>query len=132
MTFIDTNYFLRFLLKDIDEQHQEAKAIFNRAALGEVTAFTSIIVFFEIYWVLSSFYEKEEDELVETLQKILSMEFIELESRELLREALEVFTETNVELEDAFNLTYAKASGANDFKTFNQKLGKLFNSTTEA
>jgi len=58
MIFVDTNYFLRFLLKDIGKQHQKAKKLFEKAASGEIKLFTSMIVFFEIYWVLFSFYKR--------------------------------------------------------------------------
>jgi len=36
MTFVDTNYFLRFLLADVESQHQTAKELFRNAALGKV------------------------------------------------------------------------------------------------
>lgn len=126
MIFVDTNYFLRFLLKDIDAQHKKAKSLFSRAALGKVKAFSSVLVFFEIYWVLASFYEKEKDELVEILNKILAMEFIKLGERPLLEEAVQTFANTTLELEDAYNLAYAKANQAANFKTFDQKLAKYF------
>ena len=52
MIFIDTNYFLRFLLADISSQHNQAKTIFKQAASGKISLFTSAVVIFEIYWVL--------------------------------------------------------------------------------
>lgn len=58
MIFVDTNYFLRFLLADQEEQHQTAKALFKKAAIGEVDLFTSLIVFFEVYWVLGEFLQE--------------------------------------------------------------------------
>lgn len=126
MTFVDTNYFLRFLLKDVDSQHQKAKELFRRAVLGQEKLFTSVIVFFEIYWVLSSFYGKDKPELIETLRKILALEFIKLGQRELLEEALQTFSDTSLELEDAFNLAYAKNQQANRFQTFDKKLQREF------
>ena len=57
MIFIDTNYFLRFLLKDNEKQFIEVKKLFEKAILGEIDLYTSLIVIFEIYWVLSSFYK---------------------------------------------------------------------------
>ena len=50
--FVDTNYFLRYLLKDIPEQHEEAKRLFVAAADGKVELMTTSLVFFEVYWVL--------------------------------------------------------------------------------
>ena len=62
MIFIDTNYLLRFLLKDIDSQYLEAKKLLLQAARGEKKVITSTIVFFELFWVLKSYYKKDKTE----------------------------------------------------------------------
>lgn len=125
MIFVDTNYFLRFLLKDNDAEHQTAKQLFRNGAEGKTKLFTSIIVFFEIYWVLASFYKKEKSEIIPILDNILRMEFVALDERPLLKNALAIFTEKSVEFEDAFNLSYARSRRADDFKTFDKKLQRI-------
>ena len=94
MIFVDTNYFLRFLLADQETQHATAKALFKKAAAGEVDLFTSLIVFFEVYWVLASFYKKQKSELVEKLEGLLCMTFIDYKDRDVLIGAVRVFKET--------------------------------------
>src|SRR3990172_8569866 len=84
MIFVDTNYFLRFLLADNKEQFHEVKPLFGQAAEGRVKLFTSIVVYFEIYWVLSSFYKQDKSETAKTLQQLLEMDFISLEEHEIL------------------------------------------------
>lgn len=125
--FIDTNYFLRFLLKDIENQHAQVKNLFLDASEGKAKLISSTIVFFEIYWVLVSFYNKTKDELTEALQKILKLTFIELAEREILSESLILFQKTNFDLEDCYNVSYAKSHGIKSFKTFDKKLEKEFN-----
>lgn len=131
MIFVDTNYFLRFLLADQEAQHQTAKTLFKKAAVGEVDLFTSIIVFFEVYWVLASFYKKEKDELVEKLEGLLSLTFIDYQEHSVLSDAVRVFKETPLDLEDAYNLVYASMNGASEFKTFDQQLQKVYKKTSE-
>lgn len=126
MIFIDTNYFLRFLLKDINNQHLTAKALFLSASEGKTTLITSTIVFFEIYWVLSSYYGRNKVEVANVLEKVLSLNFIELEEREILFESLSLFKKTNLDLEDCYNIYYAKERGAKSFKTFDKKLMRKF------
>ena len=127
MMFIDTNYFLRFLLKDINSQHLEAKNIFLSASEGKTVLITSTIVFFEIYWVLSSYYERNKAETANVLEKVLSLNFIELEERVLLFKSLSLFKKTNLDLEDCYNVCYAKSKRIRSFKTFDKKLDKEFN-----
>lgn len=129
MIFVDTNYFLRFLLKDTDDQHQTARELFDKAADGEVELFTSMIVFFEIYWTLHSFYGKNKTELTNLLSEILKMSFIKFQEYQLLKEAVKISPDLNYDLEDAFNLVYAGREKANKFSTFDKRLNKKFIST---
>lgn len=124
--FIDTNYFLRFLLKDVDHQHNAVKNLFLDASEGKTNLITSTIVFFEIYWVLVSFYKKNKNELVEALQKILKLTFIELKEREILMSSLILFHNTNLDLEDCYNIYFAKTQKVQVFKTFDKQLEKEF------
>ena len=126
MMFVDTNYFLRFLLKDINNQHFEAKNLFLSALEGKTELITSTIVFFEIYWVLSSYYESKKIETANVLEKVLNLNFIELEEREMLFKSLSLFKKTNLDLEDCYNVCYAKSKGIRSFKTFDKKLDKEF------
>lgn len=126
MIFVDTNYFLRLLLKDISEQHKQAKSFFLQAAEGKVKIFTSLIVLFEIYWVLSSFYGKKKEELVGVLDKVLGMEFVKVEERDFFKQALVVYKNTALDLEDSYNLVFAKSRKATAFKTFDARLKSEF------
>lgn len=125
MIFIDTNYFLRLVLADKKDYYQQAKKLFQSGALGKLKLFTSVVVFFEVYWVLASFYKKKKKELAKILSDLLKMKFIKWQNREILEEALEIYEESALDLEDSFNLSYARAKKATDFKTFDKKLMKV-------
>lgn len=125
MIFVDTNYFLRFLLKDNKLQYLEAKQLLLDGAQGKLKLFTSTIVFFEIYWVLSSFYDKNKPELIKTLKDILNLRFVEIQERPLLANLLEIFSQNNISFEDCYNLAFAESHKAEAFKTFDIKLAKI-------
>lgn len=122
MIFIDTNYFLRLLRDDIKDQHNKAKMLFLKATEGKIELFTSVIVIFEIYWVLSRFYKFEKKEIVKSLKRILSMSFLKIDQDNILSEALDIYSKTNFDMEDSYNLVFAKRAGAKEFKTFDKKL----------
>lgn len=126
MTFVDTNYFLRLILDDNEAQHKTARTLFDDAEKGKIKLFTSVIVFFEISWVLSSFYSRKKTELLALLDDVLSLEFIDIEERPLLEESLRMFRSRTIELVDAYNLVYAREHGAKHFATFDKKLAKLW------
>lgn len=122
MIFIDTNYFLRLLRDDIKDQHNKAKMLFLKASEGKIELFTSVVVIFEIYWVLSRFYRFEKKEIVKSMKRILSMSFLKIDQSNVFNEALEIYSKTNFDMEDSYNLVFAKRSGAKEFKTFDRKL----------
>lgn len=126
MIFVDTNYFLRFLIADEPAQHEKAKKLFLEGAEGKKKLFTSLVVLFEVYWVLTSFYQKNKREVAKILNQVLQLEFIRIEDREVLKKAIGIYQRKNLDLEDSYNLAYAKAKGASALVTFDLRLKKAF------
>lgn len=124
MTFIDSNYFLRFLINDVPSQYKKAMEIFKRGVDGDIKLFTNILVIFELYWVFTSFYEKPKQEVINILRKVLGMTFITVENREYIIEALDHFERSSLDLEDCYNLAYCKENNITDFASFDNTLTK--------
>lgn len=122
--FVDANYILRLLLRDNKEQFDVVYKLFKDASLGEKKLFTSQIVFFEIYWVLVSFYKQNKNACADYLLNILKMNFLEIQEKEILFEAVSLFKESNLGLEDCFNISYLKKFPDAEFATFDKKLLK--------
>jgi predicted nucleic acid-binding protein len=123
--FVDTNVFLRFIVGDVAAQIEKAKKIFNDAALSKIRLCSSVVVFFEIYWVLKSTYGLVGTELMDKLQEVLRLT-VEFENYDLLVEAVEQMGLCNFDLEDSYNMNYAKSLEVNGFETFDKKLLKKF------
>jgi len=126
MIFVDTNYFLRFILRDVEDQYRIAKQLFTQAVQTKIKLFTSLLVIFEIYWVLRTFYGKEKNEIPRVLGKICQLDFIEFEGRMIFVEALSFYQKSNLDLVDSYNLILAKSKGITEFKTFDAKLARAF------
>ncbi|OGG13917.1 hypothetical protein A3D77_05245 [Candidatus Gottesmanbacteria bacterium RIFCSPHIGHO2_02_FULL_39_11] len=124
--FVDTNYFLRFLIKDIPTQFEEVNKLFEKAALREVYLFSSSVVIFEVYWVLKSNFGKDKNTIVEFLSELLTFNVVKFEHGELLKESLTMFKNENVSLVDAFFVCYARYCDAEEFASFDHKLLSLW------
>lgn len=122
MIFVDTNYFLRFLLRDIESQYKEAKNLFLQAGRGKVELYSSTVVFFEVFWVLRSTYKKDKQALIDKLSKLLKLN-VEFDKHLILVNSVDLFKKSNLTLEDCYNLCLAHEKGFKDFKTFDVKLG---------
>lgn len=124
MIFVDTNYFLRFLLKDDEQQYLIARKLFIESARRKVKLITSLVVFFEVVWVLRSSYGKDKKSLVEALFNMLKLDF-EIPEKYQIIESLSFFQKTNLSLEDCYDLVFAKYQESSEFKTFDKKLDNV-------
>jgi predicted nucleic-acid-binding protein len=124
MIFIDSNYFLRFLLDDVSLQNVKVKELFKKGAAGKEKLFTSTVVIFEIFWVLSSFYKKKKHEIIKVLRGLLEMSFIKLDESLIFDRALDIYEESSLEFEDCYNIAYAKNNNMTKFASFDKKLVK--------
>lgn len=127
--FVDTNYLLRLLLKDQPKQFRVVYNLFQKGIEGRVELVTSTIVIFELYWVLKSFYKKEKGECVDKLEKILTMHFLQVEKRKLILNALALYRETALDLEDCYNIAFFFANQLDEFGTFDKEITKLLKKT---
>ena len=125
MIFIDTNYFLRLILKDNQKHFLEAANTFKQAALGKISLVTSTVVFFEVAWTLRHIYKDDHLALGEILFKLLQLNF-KINDRSLLIDAVVRFKDSDLELINCYNLELAKDLKIKEFKTFDQKLARAF------
>lgn len=125
MIFVDTNYFLRFLLRDIKSQYQETKNLFLLAGKGDIKLLSSTVVFFEVFWVLRLTYGKDKQTLITILDKLLELN-VEFNEHQLLVSSVRLFRKVNLSLEDCYNLVFAREHSIKSFKTFDLKLAKVF------
>ena len=118
MIFVDANYFVRFLLGEDSQQGREEKRVFDLGSSGEEQLIGSTVVFFEVYWVLHSYYELKKEKLKDALTRVLALKFVRFEERDLLEEAVTMLPNTNYDLEDAYHLVWAKKMGVEQHLIF--------------
>jgi len=127
MTFIDTNFFIRFLENDHPIYSPITRKLFLHAPESTENFCSSIIVLFEIYWLQKNFYEKPLPEIQRSLTDLFSMSFIVWENEDILKQAVYSMHQFNFDLEDAYNFHYAKSQNTKDFATFDKKLVSIWN-----
>lgn len=105
--FVDTNIFLRFLVRDNEKQYRAARTLFLKIKQGKISGFTSLLVVAEIVWVLDSFYHFSREKIITALQSLLEFPNLEVEQAPIIREALRFFGKRGNDFLDCYN--YAKA-----------------------
>lgn len=123
--FVDTNYFLRFLIGDSFDQAKKARDFFADSLRLNRNLISSVVVFFEIYWILDHHYGIKEKRLVDSLLSVLKMS-VDFGDDGVLLNAVLVMSSYGYDLEDSFNMSYALSLGVDEFKTFDKKLQRKF------
>ncbi|MBR5914292.1 MAG: PIN domain-containing protein [Selenomonadaceae bacterium] len=115
---IDANVILRYLLNDIEDMANEAKKVIDSGAwtLPEVIA--------EVVYVLKSVYKVDRKEIANAILEILKE--IEIEHKNVMNEALKIFSETNLDFVDCILIAYNKVENIEIF-SFDKKLNNKLN-----
>ena len=96
MIILDTNYILRFLIKDNEEMYYEA-----RNAIKNNDCFVDNEVLAEVVFVLLKVYKISKNDIRTSLEKFLSLPNIILNSKVTILRALEISDKKNLDFVDA-------------------------------
>lgn len=110
--FIDSNYLLRFLLKDNIPQAIKARECFVRAEKGDIKIVLLSEMILEIEYVLRKVYKLSKNEIVSKLFVVVKAPFLDVEYRFIWVRALGIYLKTNCDLVDIFLLERARQEGA--------------------
>jgi len=123
--FIDANIILRFLTKDPPPMAEAALKIFEEAKSGKISLLIIPITVAEVVWVLESFYEYPKEKIAETMTQFLSCEGLEVESLDLLLEALNLYYEKNLDFADALLAITALRKKIPTIYSFDQHFNRI-------
>jgi predicted nucleic-acid-binding protein len=119
--FIDTNVFLRFLTNDDAAKANRAEKLFRNAVSGKQHLRTSLLVIAEIVWTLESFYKLPKKDIAEKVTTILNTPNLVCPEARLIRLALDLYVEQNIDFIDAYHSYYLKEEELPSIVTFDRK-----------
>ena len=120
---LDTNAILRFILNDVPPQYKEVVDLIIKAKSKKILLFIPEIVVFEIAFTLKSYYEYSKETVLNVLESLLSAEYMEVENKQTLLNALKVYRETNLQLVDCYLIAKSEIENTSLF-TFDKNLRK--------
>lgn len=108
----DTNVFLRFLTKDIQEQAEKVIIRFNQAKIGKIEIFLLHITLVEILFQLEQWYHLPKKEACDKLILLLFQPWIEIEEKPAVLLALTCYPAFNIDFVDLLTWSAAKTRDA--------------------
>jgi len=125
MRFLDTNIFIRFLTDDVPEKVDACEEIFKKAVEKQETLFTTELVIAEIVWVLESFYELPKNEIQDKVEKILNTPNLICPHKDLILNALILYSEKNIDYIDACNALILKENGIEELYSYDKHYDRI-------
>jgi len=124
--FLDSNIFLRAILKDDEAKARNCLKLFEKIDKGEITAATSALVLNEILWVLEG-YKVEREKIAERLKVIAAsnLEILGAENGRIVLESIEYYKEIGVDFIDALNACIARENKIQVIATYDNHFEKL-------
>lgn len=120
----DTNIFLRFFTKDILSQAEKVKHIFHEAEKGRVHITVLSITIVEILFQLEHWYKFSKVAAVDKLMVLLSPDWIDIDHKDNIFEALEKYKRVNIDFVDVLTWSMAKSKKA-QILSFDKDFDKL-------
>jgi predicted nucleic-acid-binding protein len=125
MLHLDTNVILRYLLQDCEQFIAQSKEYMENSK-----TYIRNEVFAEVVYVLNKTYQIPRNELANILKELLSMKTIEVDSKEVIILALEIFETKNIDFVDSLLCAYSKLLKVN-VVSFDKKLNKCLDETNQ-
>ncbi|GBD98110.1 tRNA(fMet)-specific endonuclease VapC [bacterium BMS3Abin07] len=116
--FIDTNIFLRYLTKDDPVKYDKCKAVFKKAIEGKAELATSEMVIAELIWTLLSYYKVPKADVIEKVSIIVGTEGLHIPGKDIIADALVLYSRKNIDYIDAYNAVFMKYHGFDEIYSY--------------
>ncbi|MEK6678699.1 MAG: PIN domain-containing protein [Nitrospirota bacterium] len=123
---IDTSVLLRFLTSNSLEKKEKFKRLIKDADREKSILFIPLMVVIELVYVLEKIYRLPKEDVREKVESLEALSVIEIESEDVVLEALRIYIEEDLKFGDAMILAKSRTSGIKPVYTFDKKDFKKF------
>jgi predicted nucleic-acid-binding protein len=123
---LDTNILIRFLIGDSESQAKKVKKLFTHAETSGDKFFIPLLVILEMIWVLDAVYHCSKQDIISSIEHLISMKIFQFEKDNLVNELLLRGKKSNQDLSDILIGLSGKSNKCSSTITFDKKAGKDF------
>jgi predicted nucleic-acid-binding protein len=125
MIGIDTNVFVRYLVRDDQAQFEKARRLISRELNAGEAVLVSLVVLIETEWVLRSRYELTKADIVGAYSAMLDAAEVSFEDEPSVEHAIYTWKESSAEFADCLISARNRRLGCRATATFDSKALKL-------
>ena len=125
--FVDTNIVVRLLARDDPTKTAHCRALFERAARGEIELVTSEAVILEVVQVLSSpkLYRMNRSDLAAVLRPVIEIKGLRLDHKRSVLRALDLYETTNLDFTDCLAVEHVRRAGLGGIYSYDQGFDRV-------
>jgi len=123
MRYIDTNVILRFLTDK--NPNKELIDFFKRIKSGEEEVKCIDMVFFQVIFVLKSFYKVKKEEIISVMRELLGFKGLKMKDKQTLERTMELWGKHPDDIVDCYIVACMEKDGENEIYSFDEKIDKL-------
>lgn len=125
MKGLDTNVLVRYFTQDDPVQSAAAERCIQSTCTADQPGLIHAVVLCELVWVLETAYGYSRDQIVNVLDLVLRTRQLQVQDREIMREALTVYRSGKADFADAVIGHGNRTAGCETTYTFDRKAARL-------
>ena len=125
MRYIDTNVIVRFLVERREKQPESLRRLFLKLENGGIKLECLEIVFFQVVFVLRSFYKVKKREIIESMKKILSLNGFHMKNKRIMERTLEMWESHPGDIVDCYIAANMEYAGEKEVFTYDEEIERL-------
>ena len=125
ISLLDSNVILRFLTADKRQKYRNLYSFFKSLESGEMRVELKLIVFFQVVFVLKSYYEVPQKQIAEGMLTLLRYRGITIKEKKIVRRTLEIWRDKNLELVDCYLVACLEGNSRNLLYSYDRDFDKF-------
>ena len=125
MAALDTNFLVRYIVKDDARQSLAARRLFQRCIDEGQTLYVPVTVSIELEWVLRSNFGFDKVQVIDVFSQLLSTTELRFASEGPLEHALAAYAKGTADFADCLHVALAASAGESPLWTFDKGASKV-------
>jgi predicted nucleic-acid-binding protein len=125
MIGLDTNILVRYITLDDPAQAARAAQIIERQLTPDQPGFVSLVTMVELAWVLESFYEFSDEQIIAAIERVLQIATLFVQSEREVYTAMIALETNTASFDDALIGALGRWAGCSSTLTFDRKAARL-------
>lgn len=125
MRYIDTNVIIRYLVEKKGKQPKRLKGFFIKLESGELKVECLEIVFFQVIFVLKSFYKVDKKEIIESIKRIFSLTGLYMKNKRIMERTLDIWKSHTGDIVDCYIVANMEYLGERELFTYDKGIERL-------